>query len=345
MSRPVRLADVARAAGVSLATASRVLNGQVRAVGEPHRSNVRAAAERLGYRPNTLAQAVAKGSSTVLGLVVHDVTDPYFGAIADGVLQAAEQAGLVVVLAVTRRDPERELEYVAMLHGQRARAVILAGSRTTDADVNRRLAEELRAYRHTGGSAAAISRNDLGIHTVVPENRDGARDVALRLHALGHRRFAVLSGPPQLVTAAERFEGFRQGLAEAGVGEDGVRVVPGAFTRDGGVAAADAVLAEGLPATCVFAVNDVMAVGAMSALRRAGVRVPDDVSIAGFDDIDTLRDVAPRLSSVRLPLVEMGRLAVRLALDDAPGPPQQVAVRGEVLLRESVAPPAGPARS
>ena len=336
MSRPPRLADVARAAGVSLATASRVLNGQARPVGEPHRSKVLAAAQLLGYEPNTLAQAVAKGSSNVLGLIVHDVTDPYFGAIADGVMQEAEESGLVVVLAVTRRDPERELDYLAMLRGQRARAVILAGSRTTDADVNRRLAKELDAFRATGGGAAAISRNELGIHTVVPENRDAARDVAVRLHGLGHRRFAVLSGPATLVTAAERLGGFLDGRAGGGIDPSGVRVVPGAFTRPGGVAAATTLVTEGVPVTCVFAVNDVMAVGAMSAFRRAGVRVPDDVSIVGFDDIDTLRDVVPRLSSVRLPLEEMGRQATRLALSGAPEPPTLVPVRGEVLLRESV---------
>jgi LacI family transcriptional regulator len=279
---------------------------------------------------------VATGSSNVLGLIVHDVTDPYFSAIADGVMQEAEESGLVVVLAVTRRNPERELDYLAMLRGQRARAVILAGSRTVGAEANQRLVKELAAFRATGGSAAAISQNRLGIHTVVPQNGAGACDLAVALHGLGHRRFAVLAGPPELVTARERLAGFLRGLAACGVDTADVHVVPGAFTRAGGVEAARALLADGVPVTCVFAVNDVMAVGAMSQFRGAGVAVPDDVSIAGFDDIDTLRDVAPRLTSVHLPLEEMGRQAARLALDAGRHEVALVPVHGEVRLRESV---------
>jgi LacI family transcriptional regulator len=334
--RPPTLSDVARAAGVSLATASRVLNGHTRGVGEPHRSKVRRAASALGYAPNTLAQAVARGSSNVLGLIVHDVTDPYFSAIADGVMQEAEQSGLVVVLAVTRRDPERELEYLSVLRGQRARAVILAGSRTLGNEINCRLAKELEAFRAAGGSAAAISQNRLGIHTVVPQNRPAARELARQLHELGHRRFAVLAGPVDLVTARERLSGFLRGLADAGIGPGQVRVVPGAFTRDGGVEASRALLTEGIAATCVFAVNDVMAVGAMSEFRRAGVSIPDDVSIAGFDDIATLRDVAPRLTSVSLPLESMGSRAVELALTGPDARASLVRFPGEVRLRESV---------
>lgn len=321
---------------MSSATASRVLNGRARAVGEPHRSKVLEAASTLGYAANTLAQAVARGTSNVLGLIVHDVTDPYFGAIADGVMQEAEHAGLVVVLGVTRRDPERELDYLAVLRGHRARAVILAGSRTTRTEINHRLAKELEAFRSAGGSAAAISQNRLRIHTVAPQNRSGARDLALRLHGLGHRRFAVLAGPPDLVTARERLAGFLGGLGEKGVGTDRVRVVPGAFTRDGGVEASRVLLGEGLTATCVFAVNDVMAVGAMTEFRQAGLSVPDDVSIAGFDDIDTLRDVAPRLTSVHLPLELMGSHAVRLALTGPDARASLVRVPSEVRLRESV---------
>src|SRR4051794_22136431 len=154
--RPPKLADVAARAGVSLATASRVLNGSERSVGEPLRSRVVLAATELGYTPNTHAQAIARGSSNVLGLVVHDVADPYFSAIADGVMRQAEQAGLVVILTVTRRDPERELEHVSMLRAQRARAVILAGSRTVNAEQTRRLVKELDAFGAAGGSAACI---------------------------------------------------------------------------------------------------------------------------------------------------------------------------------------------
>ncbi len=337
--RPPKLSDVAVRAGVSSATASRVLNGSDRAVGEPYRSKVLAAAAELGYTANAHAQAIARGTSNVLGLVVHDVADPYFSAIADGVMREAAARGVMVMLAVTRRDPERELEYVATLRAQRARAVILAGSRTTDAELVRRLGKELEAFTAAGGSAACISQATLGVHTVVPQNREGAKRLAVALHGLGHERFAVLAGPQELVVARDRLQGFRAGLVASGVAGD-VRVLTGPFTREGGYDAANALLADGLGATCVFAVNDVMAVGAMAAFRDAGLSVPEDVSVAGFDDIATLRDVTPRLTTVRLPLEEMGLRAARLALDPASGSsPTVETVRGDVLLRQSTAPP------
>lgn len=334
-ARPAKLADVAARAGVSTATASRVLNGGDRMVGERLRSRVLAAAAELGYTPNTHAQAVARGSSNVLGLIVHDVADPYFSAIADGVMRQAEQAGVAVILAVTRRDPQRELEYVSMLRAQRARAVILAGSRTHDGDHTARLARELRAYAEAGGSAACISQDRLGTRTVLSLNRPGARDLAHALHDLGHRRFAVLAGPRDLLTARDRAAGFLDGLASRGIARRSVQVVHGDFTRAGGVEATGQLLAGEPAPTCVFAVNDVMAVGAMAALRDSGLAVPQEISVAGFDDIATLRDVTPRLTSVHLPLEDMGAQAARMALDPGSGSSRVVKVRGQVVLRES----------
>jgi LacI family transcriptional regulator len=336
--RPVRLAEVAAQAGVSLSTASRVLNGG-RSVGDRYRGRVLAVAERLGYRANLHAQAIARGASDVVGLVVHDISDPYFSTIADGVMRQCEERGLVVVMASTRRDPDRELDYVATMRAQRARAVIIVGSRTRDRDRTARLADEVAGFIATGGRVAAISQNRLGTHTVLVQNRIGARDLARELAALGHRRLAVLTGPPDLLTARDRHAGFVEGLAAAGAAA--VRTVPGPFTRDGGYAAAERLVGSGgstgdLDATCVFAVNDVMAVGAMAALRDHGLRIPEDVSVAGFDDIQTLRDLVPPLTTVSLPLEEMGERVAALALDAEPGDQARtVRVRGEVVLRAS----------
>ena len=333
---PARLAEVAKRAGVSLATASRVLNGSDRTVGEPHRSRVLAAAEQLGYRANLHAQAIARGASHIVGLVVHDLADPYFSAIADGVMRQCEQRGLMVVLASTRRDPQREIEYVAALRAQRARAVIVVGSRTTDREATARLAKEMAGYTEAGGRVACVSQNLLGTNTVLVQNRAGARDLAQELAGIGHRRFAVLAGPADLLTARDRLAGFLDGLSDAGIAAEAVRIVHGPFTRDGGYAAADELIAGSVDVTCVFACNDVMAVGAMAALRERGSRVPDDVSVAGFDDIENLRDLVPPLTTVHLPLAELGDRATTLALDGPPGgPARQVRVRGRVVLRAS----------
>ncbi|MEV0679645.1 LacI family DNA-binding transcriptional regulator [Actinosynnema sp. NPDC050436] len=340
-ARQVTLAEVARHAGVSLATASRVLNGSTRQVSDELRERVGGAARELGYLPNASAQALARNSSVLVGLVVHDIADPYFSGIAAGVTRVAEEAGLVVVLGTTGRDPDREVQLVNTLRAHRARALVIAGSRSTDRHAVARLAEELAAFTGQGGRVACVSQARLGVDTVVPANRAGARALARRLAALGHRRFAVLAGPPDLLVARDRLTGFRAGLADAGVELPDAHVVHGGFTRDGGHGAALRLLAAGTGATCVFAVNDVMAMGAVAALREHGVRVPEDVSLAGFDDIPTLRDLAPGLSTVRLPLEEMGERAARLVLDEVVGEPRAVRVAGEVVLRASTASPSG----
>ena len=332
---PVLLSDVAAQAGVSLATASRVLSGS-RSVGEPYRGWVLAAAEELQYSPNAQAQAVARGASNVVGLIIHDVRDPYFSSIANGVMRFVEERGLVVFLATTHGVPERELQYVAMMRSHRARALILAGTRTADRNHTDRLAKELEGFTAAGGRVAVISQDRLGTPAVVAQNRAGARKLARELCGLGHRRFAVLAGPSRLLTSKDRVNGFREGLVDEGVDPAGMQVLHGDFTHAGGERLAARLLADGTEATCVFAVNDVMALGALTAFRHAGLRVPEDISLAGFDDIPTLRDVVPSLTTVRLPLEDMGATAAQLALDTDPSDaPRGVKVHAEVVLRDS----------
>jgi LacI family transcriptional regulator len=330
----VTLSDVAERAGVSLATASRVINGGTRAVSPHYRDRVLAAAADLGYTPNAHAQAMARGRSKIIGLVVHDIADPYFSAIAAGAISLAGSRGLLV-LGNTLRSQASELEYVTTMRAQRAQALILVGSRTTDDEYTRRLADEVAEFIAGGGRVAVVGQDRLGADTVLPENRAGARALAEALIAQGHRRFAVLGGPTTLLTARHRVEGFQDGVAAHELAPP--VIVEGAFTRDGGYAAMGELLdrTQDRP-PCVFAVNDVMAIGAMAALRERGIRVPADMAVAGFDDIPTLRDVAPSLTTVRLPLAEMGRLAASMVLDDEPGPePRISSIEGEVVLRES----------
>ncbi|MFB9903937.1 LacI family DNA-binding transcriptional regulator [Allokutzneria oryzae] len=334
--RQVTLAEVAKHAKVSLATASRVLNGSTRQVSAELRDRVLATARELGYLPNASAQALARNTSVLVGLVVHDIADPYFSSIAAGVTRVAEEAGLIVVLGTTSRDPERELTLLSTMRAHRARAVVLVGTRTTDATATQKLSAEIEAFQSQGGRVACVSQAHLPADTVVPANTEGARELALGLAGQGHREFAVLAGPERLLSARDRLEGFVAGLAEHGIGLAGHNIVHGAFTRDGGYAAMHELLDRETGATCVFAVNDVMAVGAMAAVRERGLRTPEDVAVAGFDDIPTLSDLVPPLTTVRLPLEEMGERAARLALEgEAPSTPRTVGVGAEVVLRES----------
>lgn len=335
----VTLSDVAREAGVSLATASRAINGSpTRTVRPDLRDRVLATAERLRYTPDANAQAVARGRTTSLGLVVHDIADPYFSMIARGVTHAARQAGLQVILASTEQDPSRELEIVELLRRQRARAIVIAGGRHDDVDVTAALAAALAEYRASGGAAALVGQPVLGTDTVQIANADGARALARELHGRGYRDIAVLGGPPTHLTARERREAFVDELALLGVQVPDERVVPGAFDHDGGAAAMRELLAAGPVPSLVFAVNDVMALGALTEVRAAGLVVPDDLALAGFDDITTLRDVVPGLTTVRIPLEEVGIAATELALEPDEGEHRVLRVETSVVLRESTPP-------
>ena len=336
----VTLADVALLAGVSLATASRALGeGHGRTVGVELRARVRAAALELNYSPNGHAQAMRSGSTTV-GLIVHDIADPAAASVAAGVMAAAGRAGRIVTIASSGGDAEREVTLVEMLRRQRVTSVILAGSRFTDPDSDRWLAEEVAGIRAGGGRVAVIGQRQFPASTVQIDNRGGAGDLARTLWGLGHRTFAVLAGPDSLLTAEERVEGFREALGELGHDLRPDLVVGSEFTRDGGYAAMSALLDQGVAETvdCVFAVNDMMAIGAMAALREHGLAVPRDIAVAGFDDIPILRDVLPALTTVRLPLTEIGRWAYELAAeDDGPEGATRV-VTGDVVVRASTPP-------
>jgi len=336
----VTLQDVADRAGVSITTASRVVNDGSRRVGAQLVQRVHRAVAELGYTANLQARAVATGRSSLVGVVVHDVADPYFSSIAAGLIEAVGARELLVSMSAAPASEAAEREYVALMRAQRARAVVLVGSRTDDAAARAALGEELAAFARQGGRAVCVGQPLLGVDTIVPENAAGADALARALAALGHRRFAVLAGPRGLLTARDRVEGFRAGLAAWSVRLAEASVVPGAFTRDGGYEAMSSVLAAGgPPPDCVFAVNDVMAVGALARLRAAGLAVPGDIAVAGFDDILTLRDVTPPLTTVRLPLKRMGEMAASLVLSDGdPERPRVVPVPGEVIIRDSTLP-------
>jgi LacI family transcriptional regulator len=328
---PVTLLDVAQRAGVSVATASRVLNGGDRVPRPELQERVRDAAAELGYTPNAQAQALAKSSTNVVGILVHDIEDPYFAAIANGVMRAADERGLLVMMASTFRDSDREIAYLSSLRAQRARAAVMIGSRRTDAESLARTATEVETFLNSGAGLALVSQSGMPAHTIEPDNRAGAAELARSLVGQGLRKFGVLGGPEALATARDRRDGFVEGLAESGL--EPVAVQAGDFTRDGGHAAALEMLAGKHDLDCLFAVNDVMAVGAMSALRAEGIDVPGQLGVAGFDDIATLRDVWPGLTTVRLPLEQMGRRALELAIEG--GEPRTETFPAEVVLRES----------
>ncbi|WP_432846078.1 LacI family DNA-binding transcriptional regulator [Amycolatopsis sp. CA-161197] len=337
----VTLADVAQSADVSLATASRVLNGTA-SVRTDLRDRVMSAAAELAYAPNAHAQALAGGTHRTVGVICHDVSDPYFSAVAGGVMKVANGNGLLVMLADTFRDPDREVAYVSALRAQRASAIVLIGSAFEDRTWERAMAAELDPYRRGGGQVAAVSRHrGLKVDTVQPDNRGGAAALAKALVGLGHKRFAVLAGPMRLTTVCDRLDGFAEELAAHGLPLSDEDVLETEFTRDGGYDAAKRLLErpKRKRPTCVFAVTDLMAIGALAALREAGVAVPGEISVAGFDNIPVVRDLTPALTTVALPLEQLGERAMDLALKGSGTRARTVRVNAEVVLRESTARP------
>ncbi|WP_336715468.1 LacI family DNA-binding transcriptional regulator [Arthrobacter sp. USHLN218] len=330
----VTLSQVARQAGVSLATASRVLNGSQRRPAEGIAERVRTAALELGYVANAQAQALARSSTGMVGLVVHDIADPYFSTIARGVQHASQEASRQLLLAAAEAGDSSVFSAVSTFVAHRTDAILIAGSRSVRPD--ERLIHELQRYRSNGGRLVTIGQawlEDSGAVTI--DNRGGSAELVRILAGTGQTRFAYLAGPDHLVTAEDRLSGFRGGVQAAGVEE--VAVVHGAFTREGGHQSARSLagqLGAGmLRGVTVLAANDVMAIGAISAFRSMGLEVPRDVRVAGFDDIPTLRDYVPALTTVRLPLEEIGYLAAELALGQASDIVRNVS--GTVILRES----------
>jgi len=330
----VTLSQVARRASVSLATASRVLNGSQRRPAEEIAERVRQAALELGYVANAQAQALARASTGLVGLVVHDIADPYFSAIARGVQQAAQEGGRQLLLAAAEAGDSSVLGAVAAFAAHRTDAIIMAGSGSVRPDGI--LLNELQRYLTNGGRVVTVGRPWVdGAGAVVVDNRGGTAELVRRMAENGRTRFAYLAGPDQLLTAEERLGGFRDGLKAIGVEEEAV--VYGAFTRDGGYEAARSLAGqlgeEALRGLTVVAANDVMALGAISAFRSLGLQVPQDVRVAGFDDIPTLSDYVPSLTTVRLPLEEIGRLAAELACGGTADAARSVS--GTPVLRES----------
>lgn len=328
------LGDVAKLAGVSLATASRVLNGSSnRVVGPELTKRVMEAAQTLHYTPNTAAQAMARGRSNVIALIVGAIADPYFSTIASGVAHEARQHGHVVTIAETDGSDETSLAVVTSAVSQRARALLIAGGSTLPTP---QLHQALASFRSaTGSPVLTIGATDLpGINGVGIADRRGAGDLATRLLALGYRRFAVMTGPSQLRASRERAAGFTEAVATGGGTVE--TTVEEDFNRGGGHRGMQALLSRSPRPEVVFATADVMAVGAMTAARQAGLGVPEDIAICGFDDIPTLADITPSLTTVHIDLEELGRSAVRLALDPDHGEPPLFAA--EVTIRDSTPP-------
>lgn len=338
MSKRPTSADVATEAGVSRTTVSFVLNGRTDVKIPPAtRRRVTEAAERLGYHPHASARQLAAGRSHMIALVLRQTPEQIAGdaVLAEtlrGIATAARAASYRVMIEPL--EPDGLHSYTGLLRAQHADGLIISGPRTDD--------PELVALVRDGFPVVLQgSLPGLDVPSVDVDNVAGARGAVEYLIGLGHRRIACITNAPLVYSAAtERLTGYRQALVAGGLAEDPALIEEGAFDAPSGHAAMSALL-ERTDLDAVFVASDVVALGAIGALRETGRRVPDAVSVVGFDDIPLAPYVDPPLTTVRLPAFELGQAAGRALLDRIRDPDSQerTLLSTELIVRASTAPP------
>lgn len=302
----VTIRDVAREAKMSVATVSRVLNGSG-PVSENARRLIREVAGRMRYVPHSGARSLITSKTETLGVLLPDLYGEFFSEVIRGMDDTAQKNGFH--LLISRAYADRHGIETAM-RAMRGRVDgVVAMSPDLDSDSLLNLPSTIPVVL-----LCSVSRgNELDSLTI--QNCRGAREMVTHLVSLGHRRIAIIKGSPRNYDAAERLRGYRMALREAGITPETVLERAGDFAEAGGYSATQALLAMTLRPSAIFAANDSMAIGALSALREAGIRVPDEMAVAGFDDIPLARFVDPPLSSVHVPICELGARAVELLLN------------------------------
>ncbi|WP_143527946.1 LacI family DNA-binding transcriptional regulator [Rubrobacter xylanophilus] len=325
----VTLRDVAREAGVSIKTVSRVVNGE-REVNPETAARVSEVLSRLRYRPNELARSLKGRRSRTIGLMIADISNPFYSGCAKAVEEVARERGYAVILCASAEDAQTEREYVDLLIQRRVEGLLLVPA----ADGH----EYLRQEQTAGLAVVALDRPIAGLPTdaVIVQNRAGTRRAVQHLIEHGHRRIAFVGAGRELYTTRKRLEGYREALREAGL-EELVRLeAPDAPSAAGRMRE---LLALNTPPTAVFAANNLITLGALQALEQAGARVPEDVALVGFDDFALAAVLRPRLTLVRQPADELGRRAARLLIDrlenKLPPTPRRTVLPTELIIRES----------
>ena len=300
--KPASIREVARRAGVSVTTVSHALSGK-RPVAADTAARIRALVPELGYVPYFAARTLQSGKSFVIGLVVPDISNQFFGEIAIGVEAYANDQDYGVTLCTSQSDPRREKRYFNMLRSGAIDGLVYNAADATWDDAVPTIAEHF--------PLVVVDEMVPGLEStplVSSDHRQGGFLAAMHLRELGHTDVAVLSGPAGLASSVERTEGFRE------VFPDAVQLV-GDYSEKSGRLLASLLMQADRPITGVFAGNDLMAFGVIAELQSRGLRVPADVSVVGFDDVDFASRITPSLTTIRQPAVELGKRSAQLLLD------------------------------
>ena len=350
--RRVTIREVAERAGVSMATVSRVLSGN-HPVPASTRARVLRASRDLDYVANAHARALVGGGRKMVAVVLRQVTSPFYAQVAEGVEAEAASRGWLCLVGTTGGDPQRELEFVQLMREEGARLVILVGGVVEDDAYRERVAHYAQALDSAGARLVLCGRPapdpDIPALVVEFDNEAGAHAITGHLLSAGHRGIVFLGGLPGNTALDARVAGYRAALAEHGLPPEAAHVVDCGLGRAAGHRAMAQLLKETATTqlrketpdfTAVFAGDDMVAAGALRAIAEAGLRVPHDISVVGYNDIPLAEDFNPPLTTVRTPAEELGRAAVRIALRD----PEHAAgarhlLGTHIVVRDSVQPP------
>lgn len=303
-SKVPKITDVAKAAGVSAATVSRVLNGSS-GVSSALVNKVRKAASKLGYVPFSSARVLRRQSAPVWAAIVSDIENPFFTAVVRGIEDVAREVNHRLVLCNSDEDIEREAAYIDVAIAERMAGVVIAVASVKDSS--------LKPLTDRGMPVVAIDRSaGRDIDAVVVDNRHGAEDATRHLLEGGSKRVACITGPTRVDTANERLDGYRQALARAGIASEAGLIRRVNYKEAGGHEAALSLLTSRNPPDALFVANSPMAAGALRAIRELGLSIPKDVAIVAFDDSPWCALISPQLTVVAQPAYEIGRVAAEL---------------------------------
>ncbi|MFF4140468.1 LacI family DNA-binding transcriptional regulator [Streptomyces sp. NPDC001698] len=329
--------DVAAAAGVSVATVSRVLNEHP-SVSADARTRVLASVEALGYRPNAVARSLRTHRTRTLGLVISDVLNPYFTALARSVEEEARALGYSVIIGNADERPGLQDHHVRTLLDRRIDGLLVSptdGGSPLMLDAARAGTPIVFVDRWIEGVDVPVVRSD---------GRAAVRDLVAHLYGLGHRRLAIIAGPAATTTGRERVEAFREALAAHGLPLPDAYVGQGDFRAGSGQRVTEGFLGLPEPPEAVFTADNLMALGALDAIRARGLRVPDDIALAAFDDIPWFPHTDPPITAIAQPTGELGRAAVRALVDRIAGrPARSVTLPARLVVRRSCGEPGGDA--
>ena len=327
--------QIAKMANVSLGTVSHVLNGTA-SVREPLRKRVLEAIEALGYRPNQLARGLRRDKTDIIGMIIPDITNPFFPAIVRGAEDVAFSSGYRLVLCNTDNDHTKELAHLNALRTYLSAGLILIPSNSSD------LTPHLESYRKAGAAVVCVDRllRQWDGDSVTVSNEESAYRATRLLIQMQHRRVAMITGPLSLAVSSDRLNGFKRAMREAAIGVLPEYIQESTFDKGGGHTKGMVLLRMSPRPTAFFAANDMIALGILLAIREMGLRCPEDVSVIGFDDLDVAENTNPSLSSVYQPGYQLGATAARMLLDRISGdkgPARHTVLQTELRIRESIA--------